>query len=162
MIEEAEERMMKRPKSEQNYYKSHRRNRYEEKDRRHHREHFKKPQDSREYERTDFNDRSQFQFEFRKPGNENKHNKKLNQFKSTRSSNFYDYGEMLSDDENTKSSNSKHLNTEKISEIKRQDNRSMNSIDPSNREKRIPAWKKPKYAKEESKEDRILGKILLM
>lgn len=148
LIEEAEARMKSRPDfkmSRKEYDKYNQDNRYK-------RSHFKKPNIAYESEK-----HFDSPFKFKKPTNDSRHHKKLNEFKSSRISNYsnyYDSSEKIKDEDFDRS---KYVHKGKVESVDAKS--SVCTSHKSDNGNRIPAWKKPKYLPEKTDDTEISGKI---
>lgn len=149
LIEEAEARMKSHPDFEtsrkESYDKYNQDNRYK-------RSHFKKPNITYESEK-----HFDSPFQFKKPTNDSKHHKKLNEFKSSRKSNYSNYRESSERIRDEDSVTPKYVHKEKVEPVDVKS--SVYSSHKSDKGNRIPAWKKPKYLPEKTDETEISGKI---
>ena len=124
------------------------------KDSRYNRSHFKKPSESYESEK-----HFDSPIQFKKPANDTKGHKKLNEFKSSRKYNYSNYSESYEKTKHNDFSEPKKVHNEKIESVHIKS--STHNSYKSDNENRIPAWKKAKYFPEKVDEAKLSGKMFL-
>lgn len=120
-------------------------------DSRYNRSHFKKPN-------TAYDSKKHFDspFQFKKPTDDTRCHKKLNEFKSSRKSNYSNYNESSERIKDENSDRPKYVHKEKVESVHV---KSANNSYKSDNGNRIPAWKKPKYLPEKTVETEMSGNI---